>query len=150
MTTYPVQPEPLKKKKTSPWVWVGCGCGAFLVAGIAFAAFIVFVVFAAIRSAEPYRDGVARAQADPRVIEALGAPVEPGWFVSGSINTHNRDGDCDISVPLKGAKQAGSLRVIGTKDDGRWTYTRMTVTPETGPPIDLLPAESTSTAPPAG
>jgi Cytochrome oxidase complex assembly protein 1 len=150
MTTYPIQPEPLKKKPTSPWVWVGCGCGALTVGILGFIAFIVFVVFAAIRSAEPYRDGVARAKADPRVIEVLGAPVEAGWYVSGSIRTQNRDGNCDISVPLNGSKQSGSLRVVGTKEDGRWTYTRMTVTPEAGPPVDLLPAESTSTAPPAG
>ena len=130
--------EPLQPKKTSPWVWIGCGCGVLLLGLAAFVAFITFIVFAALRSAEPYKDGVARAQADPRVRAALGAPVEPGWLVSGSIHTENRSGDCDLSIALKGSKQNGRLRVIGTKDDGRWTYTRMTVRPDSGPPIDLL------------
>ena len=129
------QPE---RKKISPWVWVGCGCGTLLVAFVAFIAFIVFVVFASIRSSEPYSTAVARARGDARVVEALGTPIETGWFVSGSIKTNNRDGECDLSVKLNGPKQSGYLRVVGTRDDGRWTYTRMTVTPKTGPVIDLL------------
>ena len=140
--------EPLpQKKSTSPWVWVGCGCLAIVIAGVAFVAFLVFVVFAAMRSAEPYKDGLERARGDARVQQALGAPIEPGWLMSGSIQTKNRSGDCDISIPLEGSKQKGTLRVIGTKDDGRWTYTKMLVTPATGPPIDLL-EESGSTTPP--
>lgn len=126
------------KKKTSPWVWVGCGCGLVIAAGLAFVAFIVFVVFASFRSAEPYKDGLARARADARVQEALGTPIEPGWLLSGSINTKNRGGDCDITIPLEGARQKGSVHVVGTKADGRWSYTKMLVTPESGPPIDLL------------
>ena len=126
------------KKATSPWVWVGCGCGLLLAGAIAFVAFIVFVVFASMRSAAPYQDGLAKARADARVQQALGAPVEPGWFMSGSIRTENRTGQCDISVPLNGSKQKGSLRVVGTKDEGRWTYTKMVVTPAAGAPIDLL------------
>lgn len=126
------------KKSTSPWVWVGCGCGLLIAGAAAFVAFIVFVVFASIRSAAPYQDGLQRAQNDPRVQEALGAPIEPGWFMSGSIRTENRSGTCDIVIPLKGTTQKGSLHVVGTKDDGRWSYTKMLVTPHAGPPIDLL------------
>ncbi|HUR79429.1 MAG TPA: cytochrome c oxidase assembly factor Coa1 family protein [Thermoanaerobaculia bacterium] len=126
------------KRGTSPWVWVGCGCGAVIVAGIAFVAFIVFVVFAAMRSADPYKDGLERARGDARVQQALGTPIEPGWFLSGNIKTENNSGDCDIVIPLHGPKQKGSVRVVGTKDGGHWTYTKMLVTPASGPPIDLL------------
>ena len=105
---------------------------------VAFVAFIVFVVFASMRSAQPYKDGLAHAQSDPRVRQALGTPVEPGWFLSGSINTKNRSGDCDIDIPISGPKQSATLHVIGTKEEGRWSYSKMLVTPATGPPIDLL------------
>lgn len=124
--------------KTSPWVWVGIGCGVLVVGMAAFVAFIVFVVFASMRSATPYKDGLARAQADPRVIEALGAPIEPGWFLSGSISTSGRSGKCDIDIPLKGSKQNGSLHVVGSREGGRWTYSRMLLTPDKGDPIDVL------------
>ena len=134
------EPLPQPKRKTSPWVWVGCGCLAIIGAGIAFIAFIVLVVFATMRSSDPYKDGMERARGDARVQAALGTPIEPGWFISGNIHTQNNSGDCDVSIPLRGTKQKGTLRVVGTKDGGRWTYTKMLVTPATGPPIDLLAA----------
>lgn len=132
----------MSDKKTSPWVWVGLGCGLLTVAGVAFVAFIVFVVFASMRSSAPYKDTMARATRDTRVIEALGAPVEPGWLVSGSINTQNRSGSCDLEIPLRGSKQKGSVHVVGTKEGGRWTYSRMLFTPDTGDPVDLLASAS--------
>lgn len=127
--------------KTSPWVWVGLGCGVLVVGAVSFVAFIVFVVFAAMRSADPYKDGLQRAQHDPRVIEALGSPVEPGWFMSGSIKTENREGSANVSIPLHGPRGKASLYVVGTKHHGRWSYTEMTVTPEKGPEIDLMDQE---------
>lgn len=139
--------EQPQKKGTNVWLWVGCGCALFIAAVVAFVLFIVFVVFAAIRSADPYKDGVARARADARVQEALGRPVEAGWLVGGSIHTENRSGDCDVTIPLNGSKQNGVLRVVGTKDAGRWTYTKMEVTPASGPPIDLLQRSSNTTPP---
>ena len=127
--------------KTSPWVWVGIGCGVAIAGGIAFVAFIIFVVFAAMRSATPYQDAVARAKSDPRVIEALGSPVEPGWFMSGNIKTTNDTGSADISLSISGPKQSASVAVVGYKQGGRWTYTKMLVTPKSGDPIDLLTAD---------
>jgi Cytochrome oxidase complex assembly protein 1 len=141
--------EQQPKRSTSPWVWVGCGCAALIAGAIAFVVFIFVAVFGAIRASDPYKAGVARATNDARVQEALGAPVKPGWLIGGSINTKNRDGDCDLSVPLQGTKKSGVLRVVGTKSDGQWSYSRMEVSPSTGPAIDLL-RESSSTAPPGG
>ena len=129
---------PQQKKGVNPWLWVGCGCALVAALAVAFVVFIVVVVFASIRAADPYKDGLQRARADARVQEALGTPIEPGWMLSGSIQTKNRSGDCDISFGLKGPKQSAELRVVGTKDEGRWTYTKMLVTPASGPPIDLL------------
>jgi ABC-type dipeptide/oligopeptide/nickel transport system permease subunit len=141
----------MSDKKSSPLVWVGIGCGVLFVGGIAFFAFIFFVVFASMRSSAPYQDSVAYAKVHPRVILALGAPVEPGWFVSGKINSSGQSGSVDIDIPLKGSKQNGSLHVVGTKEGGRWTYTRMIMTPDQGEPISLLdpsPPILPSTAPP--
>ena len=125
-------------KRTSPWVWVGIGCGVLVVGCVVFVAFIAFVAVGAMRSSTPYKDAMQRAQTDPRVIEALGSPIEPGLFISGSINTQNQSGDADLSIPVSGPKGKARISVKGTKDEGRWTYTRMTVTPAKGEPIDLL------------
>jgi hypothetical protein len=127
-----------QKKRTSPWVWVGVGCSVLIVGVAGFVAFIVFVVVAAMRSSTPYQDAMQRASNDPRVIEAIGSPIEPGMFISGSINTENRSGEADITIPISGPKRKAWIHVQGTKEGGRWTYTKMQVTPEKGEPIDLL------------
>jgi hypothetical protein len=137
-------------KRTSPWVWVGLGCGIAVVGLVAFIAFIAIVAVGAMRHSTPYEEALHRAQNDPRVIALLGSPVTPGLFTSGSINTHNRDGDARLDIPLRGPKGKATLRVVGTKARGRWTYDQMLVTPKSGAEIDLLasPEGSTSTAPP--
>lgn len=126
----------MNKKSVAFWIVLGCGGLAVVVAG--FVAALFFVIMYSMRSATPFQDGLARAKADPRVVEALGAPIEPGWFMSGKISTSGQSGQCDIDVPLKGSKQDGSVHIVGYREGGRWTYTRMIMTPDRGDPIDLL------------
>ena len=45
--------------------------------------FIIALVFSLMKSSDAYQDAVARAQADPAVQAALGAPIEEGLFVTG-------------------------------------------------------------------
>jgi hypothetical protein len=134
------------EKSGGPWLWIAGGCVFAVLAFAAGAGFLVVVVTAAVRSSAPYEEGLARARRDARVQAVLGAPIEPGWLVSGSIRTENRSGECDLSVPLKGSKRKGVLRIVGTRSDGRWTYTQLLVTPEGGAAIDLLKGERSSAA----
>ncbi len=126
------------KPPKSPWFWVGIGCGAMMLMAVALLVFVAVVVFGSMRSSAPYRDAVARAQTDPRVTELLGSPVKPGYWFSGSINTQNRDGNANLDIPISGPKGKATLRVVGVKQRGRWTYSEMIVTPPTGPEINLL------------
>ena len=114
-----MQPQ-AQPKKTSPWVWVGIGCGVAFVGLIAFIAFIVVVVFGAMRSSEPYKEAVRRAQSDPRVIAALGSSTEATFFVSGNIQTENHEGRAKLDIPMRGPKGSGTLHVEATKMRGRW------------------------------
>lgn len=124
-------------KKSSPWMWIGLGCGVVTLGIVAFVAFIVIVVFGSMRSSTPYKEAMALAQSDSRVIEALGSPIRPGYFFGGSINTKNRDGDADLSIPIRGPKGGGILEVRATKSDGKWTYQVMKVEAK-GETFDLL------------
>lgn len=125
------------QKKSSPWMWLGIGCGVLAIGIVAFVAFIVIVVFGSMRSATPYQEPLALAQSDSRVIQALGSPVKAGYFFSGSINTKNRDGDANLSIPLHGPKGGGILEVRATKSAGKWTYQVMQVEVK-GERFDLL------------
>ena len=128
--------EPERKRGVG--LWIALGCGIAFVGLVAFVVFILFVVVGSMRGSTPYRDAVARAQNDPRVQAALGTPVKPGLFVSGSINTQNRDGDAKLDIPLSGPKGKATMRVVATKARGRWDYNQIIVTPKNGPEIDLL------------
>ena len=145
----------VQPKKTSPWVWVGIGCAVMVGGVVALIVFIVTIVFGSMRSSTPYREAVAKAKHDPRVIAAFGSPVKDSYIFSGSINTRNRDGDAKLDIPMYGPKGGGTLRVVATKQRGRWYYNQMVVTPKVGEEIDLMtspasPEGSTSTAPPGG
>lgn len=143
--------EQLPRKRTNPWPWVAGGCVVAVVVLGGFVAFILSIVFASMRSAEPYATSVERAQRDPRVIAALGAPVKPGLFVTGKIQVQNRDGYADLGIPISGPKQKGRITVVATKNAGRWSYQEMLVTPDSGTAIDLRTSSerSPSTATPA-
>lgn len=135
------------------WKWViTLGClTPLLLAGGCIAGLVMFV-FGAIRSSEPYKEALQRAQANPEVINRLGSPIEGKWWLTGNVNVKNDAGTAQIVIPIRGPKGQGAIHVAGTKDSGRWTYERMEVETSSGPRINLLeapsPPGSTDTAPP--
>lgn len=145
MSNYP--PTPPKKKPV--WRWVALGCGIAVVGLIAFATVVFVGITAAMRSSAAYQDAMERVRTDPRVAAALGTPIEPGWLITGSVNTENDSGNANVSFKVHGPKGKATVYVVGTKERGRWTYSSMVLTPESGPEIDLLSEESPGTAPPA-
>lgn len=124
------------------WKWfvpTGC-CLTPLVLGGAFLAFIVFVVFGALKQSDAYKMAVARAKADARVVAALGTPISEGWWLSGNTNVNGGSGDADLSIPISGPKGKGTIYAVATKAAGEWTYSKLVVKIDaTGETIDLGP-----------
>jgi hypothetical protein len=124
------------------WKWfvpTGC-CLTPLVLGGAFVAFLVLVIFGAMKQSDVYKMAVARAKADPRVIAALGSPIKDGWYVSGKTNVNGGSGEADLSIPISGPRGKGTIYAIATKFAGEWTYSKLVVKVEsTGETIDLGP-----------
>ena len=124
------------------WKWfvpTGC-CLTPLVLGGAFVAFLVIVIFGALKQSDAYKMALARAQADQRVIAALGAPISDGWFLSGTTNVNGGSGNADLTIPISGPKGKGTLYVVATKSAGEWTYSKLVVKIDsTGETIDLGP-----------
>jgi len=68
------------------WIWfvpatllaLGLLCGGCCVG-------IIGAVFGVLKSSDPYKMTLERVQNDPKVIEALGEPIEAGWMVSGEV-----------------------------------------------------------------
>jgi Cytochrome oxidase complex assembly protein 1 len=123
---------------------------------VAFLAVIVFVaglftlIMGGMRSSDVAKEAVARAQASPLVTQRLGAAIDEGWMMSGSINVAaGGTGDADLAVPITGPKGKGTVYVTARKIAGTWNYTQMVAAIEGGgEKIDLL-AGSASTQPDA-
>lgn len=110
------------------WKWVvPVGCGS-LMALFALSIFLlVFFVFSVIRNTDVFRTALERAKSSPEVRAELGDPIEEGWYVGGQVNVSGPSGHADISIPLKGSKNDGTLYAVASKSAGEWTYERLEV-----------------------
>jgi len=121
------------------WKWfVPVGCLSLI---LLFGAFIAVVLGAAsgmMKSSDAYKEGLARAQASAAVTEALGTPIAPGWFTSGSVSVTGGSGEARLEIPISGPKSKGTIYVEATKSAGEWSYSKLEVVTASGERIDLL------------
>lgn len=138
----PAQTQPAPGWWSRNWKWfvpTGC-CLTPLVLGGAFVAFLVVVIFGALKQSDAYKIAVARAKADSRVVAALGSPIEEGWWLSGNTKVNGGSGEADLSIPISGPKGKGTIYAIATKSAGEWTYSKLEVKIDSnGETIDLGP-----------
>jgi hypothetical protein len=134
----PLAPRPNWWKRNWKW-FVPLGCFSMVVLFVAFVASVALIVFSAIKSTDVYKDALARAQAHPSVIEALGSPIKEGFLVSGNTNVNGAAGKANLSIPIGGPNGKGTIYVAATKSLGRWNYTGLVVEiAKTHQRIDLL------------
>ena len=108
--------------------------------GGAFAAFIILVVFGAMKQTDVYQTALSRAKADQRVSSALGTPIEEGWYLSGTTKVTGSSGEADLTIPISGPKGKGTIYAVATKSAGDWTYSKLVVKIDSsGETIDLSP-----------
>ena len=141
MTTYTPPPVPgivPPPKRGGCLKWALIGCLAALIIGLLGIAAIVIVVFGAIKSTDAYKGARDQAQRDPRVIAALGTPMETGIWVSGNVKIESSSGNADFEFPMSGPKGEARVHAVATLDTSGWHYSVLTVSPKNGPPIDLL------------
>jgi hypothetical protein len=130
-------PQPQSSTPASPirrnwwsrnWKWfVPTGCLTLIAMVVAFVAAIFLIVFGALKSTDVYKTAVSRAKTEPAVIEALGTPIEEGWWMSGKTNVEGTAGEADIGIPISGPKGKGTIYAVATKSAGRWNYTTLEV-----------------------
>ena len=81
---------------------------------------LMFAVEAMMHSSEAFQMALDIAQRSPCVVNAIGTPLKPGWFVSGSTNSQGSTGSAELSVPVRGPKGKGDLNLQAKKVDGAW------------------------------
>ena len=94
---------------------------------VGFIAAIFMVVMGAMRTTDAYQIAMSKARQHPAVIDAIGEPIEVGWFVSGNISVSGTSGEADLSVPLNGPQGSGTLYIVADKVAGEWIFERMEV-----------------------
>src|SRR5438128_322915 len=132
------------------WKWivpVGCLLPVLFAGGCALAIF--FFVTGIMKQSDAYKIALARAQANPAVIEAIGSPISQTGIVSGNSNVNGPTGEANLSIPLSGPKGKATLYVEARKSADIWFFQTMVVKiAKTGERIDLnalrLPARSAS------
>jgi hypothetical protein len=125
-------------KKSGCWKWGAIGCLAVVLLLAIGIGVLMTIVFGVIKSTDVYQEARHRAESDPRVVAALGAPVHAGFWVSGNVDVKNSRGEADISFPIRGPRGKARVYAVATRDRSGWTYTELTVHPEHGAKIDLL------------
>jgi len=106
---------------------------------VLFIGVIVLVVFGTIRSSEPYRHAVRVASHDSRALSTLGGPVMLGWKMIGNISVQNDSGQADLSIPVQGSADKGTIHVVAKKSEGEWTYDKLMLEVDDSPErVDLL------------
>lgn len=87
-----------------------------------------FVVFPAVfflfggmmKNNEAYKISLATVQNTPEVIEVIGSPIEPGFFVFGSVQTSGSSGKAELNYKIIGPNGEGSAYVAAEKKLGKW------------------------------
>jgi hypothetical protein len=98
-----------------------CGAVVLFFGGIAF---IVVAAFAMMRSSGACEEAVARSESSPAVVQALGAPLDVGWFVTGTLNPGR---SAEITIPVTGPRGKARIKVVASKANGTWVFSTLTV-----------------------
>src|SRR3989440_4234510 len=132
------------------WRWVvpvGCLLPVVLVGGCALTVF--FFATGIMKQSDAYKISLARAQATPAVIGAIGSPISQTGIVSGNSDVNGPTGETNLSIPLSGPKGKATLYVEAKKSADTWFFqTQVVKIEKTGERIDLntspLPASAAS------
>src|SRR5207244_11404229 len=75
-----------------------------------------------IKQSDAYKIALARAQANPAVIEAIGSPISQTGIVSGNSNVTGPTGQASLSIPLSCPKGKATLYVEAMKSADIWAF----------------------------
>jgi Cytochrome oxidase complex assembly protein 1 len=101
-----------------------------------------------IRSSEPYRTALQRAQDSPLVAIEIGLPFRERWYGDENIQMSGDSGYAELSIPITGPNGKGRIVADARERHGIWMYRTLEVDVDgQDTPIPLLTPEITALAP---
>ncbi len=111
------------------WTLVGLGLWVGL---ITFFAVILWGITSFMHSSEPFQNSLAMVRDNPRVVQALGTPIEPAYLVNGNIDYDGNSGFAELNYDITGPKGEATVYLDAEQEHGRWRfYSLVVVTPST-------------------
>ncbi len=104
------------------WKWLVPTAGGIILLCVICTVLPVLTLFEVLKSSEVYQMALKEVKSNPDVVQVLGEPVEPGWWLSGSIKVSGTSGQADIAIPISGPKDSGTLYVVALKTAGQWQF----------------------------
>lgn len=119
-------------------MWLGVTVAVLFAGGLL--AFIQTVM----KGSDAYIMGLAAVRQDAAVTQALGAPIEPGFWINGEINKSPGSGSAALQFSLHGPLGRGEANVEASEERGVWHLRHVwVVQPEQKQAIEVIP-EATS------
>lgn len=69
---------------------------------------------------EPYQLSLTAVTEHAEVIELVGNPIIPSWYVLGSVHTSGPDGSAALEYSIEGSVASGKVYAYATKIIGEW------------------------------
>lgn len=144
-------PPPVPKAGTwwsRNWLWFVPVCILSILLLLGGCVGFFALIFGVMKSSDVYKTAVARAEADPGVIGALGTPIKEGFLFTGSINVSGAAGNASLAIPISGPNGKATIYVEATKSEGVWTFSTLDVVLDgSGQKIDLKDKAPASSLP---
>lgn len=76
-----------------------------------------------------YQQSLENVRSSTALRNQLGTPMEPGYFVLGSISTSGGSGKADLTYTVTGPNGSAKIYVLANKELGAWRITQQVAEP---------------------
>ncbi len=81
-----------------------------------------------LKTSAVYQQVLVTIRSDAEVVQALGEPIESGWWVVGAVGVAGRFGQSNLEFPVAGPKNSGRVSVVAVRVDQVWEFRTLEVT----------------------
>ncbi|GGY78560.1 hypothetical protein GCM10011613_24060 [Cellvibrio zantedeschiae] len=104
---------------------------------------LLFLSVSSALKGEAYDQSLSIIRENQQVIEMVGKPIEPGYFILGSISTQGPNGQASLEYNISGPKASAVVYVYANKHAGTWNLEQVVVNDEENhKKINVIPREN--------